>query len=140
MKIESPSEIDLYPLLKVFNEARSSAKGLTDQAVSLNDFQVMVDGEKILVAKLNDEIVGFASVWEQDNFVHHLFVAPSYQNQGIGAALLKRCQNTFGLPLTLKCVEKNRRACEFYENNGWDPIEKAIDSEGPYFLYRLKNV
>ena len=138
--IESSTEIDLYALLNVFNAARSSANGLPDHDVSLNDFKVMIEGEKILIAKVNSEIVGFASVWEQDNFVHHLFVAPSHQNQGTGAALLKTCHDTFGLPLTLKCVEENSRACEFYEKNGWEPIEKAIDVQGPYILYRLNNV
>lgn len=139
MKIESQSEIDLCSLLNVFNEARASANGLHKQGITLNDFQFIVEGEKIFVAKVNDEIVGFVSIWEQGNFVHHLFVAPTYQNQGIGTALLDICQKTFGSPLTLKCVQENRRACEFYERNGWEPIEKEIDSLGPYFLYRLKN-
>lgn len=97
----------------------------------------MLDGEVIFTASISNKIVGFIAVWEKENFVHHLYIHPNYQNRGIGLALINTCKQYFGLPLSLKCVEKNIKASKFYKDNGWQATEKGIGPEGPYILFRL---
>ncbi len=85
----------------------------------------------MLVARIAGGIAAFASVWEPENFLHHLYVLPQHQRQGVGGELLRHCTNTFGLPMSLECIEANVEACRFYENLGWQIAETA---EGRYFL------
>ena len=130
---------ELERLLSVFNESVKSADGLPDKEYSIAEFSAQTKGEEILVAKVNGEDVGFVSVWCQDNFIHHLFVAPKYQRKNIGKALLQECQKRYGLPLSLKCPEANKEACSFYERNGWAIKSRDMDDAGPYILYWLLN-
>lgn len=69
--------------------------------------------------------------------MHHLYVMPQFQNQGIGSALLQECQDRFGLPLRLKCGKSNHSASHYYENAGWIPESEAVGPDGPYINYRL---
>jgi ribosomal protein S18 acetylase RimI-like enzyme len=142
MKIEKLDniEVELDYMLNIFNEARKSAEGLSDKTYSLLEFSAQIEGEEILVAKFNGEMAGFVSVWRQDNFIHHLYVSPKFQRKKIGEALLQECQNRYSLPLSLKCVEANKKACSFYERNGWIVKSKEIDNEGSYILYRLQDI
>ena len=140
MKIETLNHNKLKSILSIFNEARKSAKGLSDKVYSLSEFTAQVEGEEILVVKINGVAIGFVSVWCQDNFIHHLYVSPKYQRKKIGKVLLQECQNRYGLPLSLKCVDSNIEACSFYERNGWIVKSKEIDNEGPYKLYGLLDV
>jgi GNAT superfamily N-acetyltransferase len=115
MIIDVPRDIDLSLLLGIFNNASLSTEGFPEEKASLAKFMNMVNGEVILVASIDDQIAGFASVWEQGNFIHHLYIDPKFQNLGIGPALLRECQTKCGLPLYLKCIEQNKGACRFLE-------------------------
>ncbi len=42
--------------------------------------------EEVLVAEVNERVVGFMAL--EGNHVDHLYIAPSYQGQGIGDKLL----------------------------------------------------
>ena len=137
MEIAIPGKIDYFVLLSIFNNARKSAKGFPDIEASLPEFMAMVDGEVIVTAKMSNKIAGFISVWEEENFIHHLYVHPDYQNKGIGPALINSCKEYFGLPLSLKCVEQNTGACDFYQKNGWHAMERGRGPEGSYILFKL---
>lgn len=138
MKIEKFTG-ELHVLLNLFNNARKSAIGLPTKDASLKELKKNIEGEQIFIAKVDGNIVGFVSVWAKSNFIHHLYVEPMYQSRKIGSALIAKCKEVFGLPLTLKCVEKNLRACSFYEKNGWTEEGKATGPEGLYILYILKD-
>jgi len=129
---------ELSVLLGIFNDARNSALGFPGKEVSLDEFKMQVEGEQIYVATMDKRIVGFVSVWEDGNFIHHLYVDPAHQNRNIGRALIDKCKEILGLPLSLKCIEKNTGACSFYEKNGWVIDARDIGPEGPYILYILK--
>lgn len=140
IRIELADSHDPEPLCRLFNQARASAEGLDNlAAITPDEFRLQIAGERLFAAWVPGEIAGFVSVWEADNFIHHLFVAPAHQGRGIGRALLMHCQEFYGLPLSLKCVEANRRACRFYEQNGWVEKQKGDSPDGPYRLYRLDN-
>ena len=138
MKIEEVKKTELTQLLVVFNEAKASTTGFTNLNTEFKDFFKSIAGEKIYVAKVNNNIAGFLSIWEQENFIHHLYVLPKFQNLGIGKALLQECEKKYGLPLKLKCVKANTKASTFYERNGWTAKTTAIGPEGLYVNYRLE--
>lgn len=129
---------ELIVLLTLFNEARKSAQGFHGRDASFEEFKKQVDGEQIYIATVDGNIVGFVSVWEKGNFIHHLYVDPKHQNRNIGSALIAKCKEIFGLPLSLKCIEENTGACAFYEKNGWVLGERDTGPDGPYILYILK--
>ena len=52
--------------------------------LSMENFEKSTEGEAIYVAFVGDEVVGFASVWEQDSFIHNLFVSKQYRRLGVG--------------------------------------------------------
>ena len=132
MEIEEYKEIEFDELLTIYNEAKSSAIGFKKTDADLESFLKEIDGEKVYVAKINETVVGFLSIWEQENFIHHLYVAPDFQSQGIGSALLVECRKKYGYPLSLKCIKANERACAFYIHNGWT---EKLTAEGPDGLY-----
>lgn len=137
MIISAAEESDFPELWKLFNEARHEGDGFPDKESDYADFLEAVDGERILVARTGSKIVGFASIWEPDTFLHHLYVSPSCQCQGVGKTLLQHCIDQFGLPMTLKCNESSTGACQFYETLGWRNTGKAEGPEGSYILYVL---
>lgn len=102
----------------------------------LEDFDKDTEGEVILVAELNGAPVGFISTWVQDDFIHNLFVAPSYQSEGIGELLLQEALKLIQRPARLKCVVQNTKACRFYEKHGWE-IESTTNDDPmePYHTY-----
>lgn len=76
----------------------------------------------IYVAREDSRILGFAAVWQLEDwlFLEHLAVDPQFRNQGIGAKLLRhfaqsRCCLEVELPETALC----RRRIGFYERNGF---------------------
>ena len=77
---------------------------------------------RIYAAKEEGEILGFAAVWQLENwlFLEHLAVNPQFRNRGIGAELLnflaeKRCCLEVELPET----DIARRRIGFYQRNGF---------------------
>ena len=100
----------------------------------LLDFDAHTEGERVLVAAVEGEVLGFASIWEPDSFLHNLFVHPSAKRMGIGQALLRSCARYFTKPPTLKCLVANSNALQFYKAQGWTILREEADADGPYFL------
>ena len=100
----------------------------------LEDFDICTAGERILVAEHSCHPIGFASVWQDDGFLHNLFVHPRYQGLGVGTMLLAGCDKYFSGTPTLKCLKANERAKRFYQSQGWRVRSEADGPEGPYFL------
>ncbi len=100
-------------------------------------FDADIEGELLLVAWLNERIVGFISIWLPDNFIHHLYVDNAYQRKGIGKQLLDKTISIIGLPATLKCMKDNPGALRFYTRNGWTAKEEGITDEGAFVLFQL---
>lgn len=98
------------------------------------DFDAHTQGEQILVAHAKGCIVGFASVWVPDSFLHNLFVHPSAMRQGVGQALLRACGKYFSKTPTLKCLTANVNARRFYESQGWRSLGEDTGPSGPYLL------
>ncbi|QCR35309.1 GNAT family N-acetyltransferase [Nissabacter sp. SGAir0207] len=100
----------------------------------LEDFDRAVLGETVLVAEHEGRPVGFASLFEAENFLHNLFVAPEAQGQGAGLALLQAAQETFTSTGALKCLVRNTDALAFYCRHGWHKVSRGTAPNGEYFL------
>jgi GNAT superfamily N-acetyltransferase len=98
------------------------------------DFDAHTEGERILVAVVDADILGFASIWEADSFLHNLFVHPSATRKGVGQALLSGCAKYFTITPTLKCLKANVNATQFYKSQGWQTLREETGPDGPYFL------
>ena len=97
-------------------------------------FEEATDGEKIYVALLDGDLVGFASIWEPDYFVHYLFVSPTVRRKKVGSALVNSLAEIYGGPLTLKCLINNENGMAFYRATGWEKIGDGISEDGAYAL------
>lgn len=135
MKIDLATEKEMSALCDLFNASRSANGSFPAEQYSVDKFLAESEGEEVLVARLDNELLGFASVWAADSFLHHLYISPSHQSKGVGKKLLQECVNRFGLPMSLKCLKENTKACQFYERLGWQAAEENSGPEGTYLLY-----
>ena len=127
---------DVPALRAIYLAARALAFDWLDTSANrLEDFDRDTKGEEVLVALRGEVIAGFISMWLPDNFVHHLFLHPSYSGQGVGKALLAEGLKRIGRPATLKCLTLNVRAMKFYAGNGWRIREEGNGPDGPYTLF-----
>lgn len=89
-------------------------------AFTQGDFLLETAGERIWVAELEDgSLAGFVSIWEPEDFIHHLYVSPSYQRQGVGRTLLETVMSFKETNWRLKCPLVNVSGLAFYDRLGW---------------------
>lgn len=137
VKVRDYQASDQSELARIYLECRQAtfhwiAKGVYQH----DDFSKDIEGEKLRVAHIGSVVVGFVSVWEPEPFIHHLYIDPSHQDNGVGELLMKDALSWMGRPARLKCVVRNLRACAFYEKHGWKIESSADDSiTGPYYNY-----
>ena len=97
--------------------------------------------EAVTVARLGTRIVGVASVYTAENFLHSLYVDPDAQGLGVGRTLIDHVRAHATGPLTLKLDVKNEKARGFYEAHGWEamtgPDDTGIEDGLPWQRYRL---
>lgn len=68
------------------------------------------------------ELVGFIAF--RDGWIDHLYVLPSSQRKGVGAALLGVSQSRSN-PLGLWTFQRNKNARQFYEKRGFVLVEET---------------
>jgi len=135
MHIRSFQNHDRAPLSELFlNTRKLSWPWLDSSKWELSDFEKYTENEMILVAEKDQEYLGFASIFLQENFLHHLFIAPNAQNQGVGTALLHAAEQLFTGTGYLKCLSENKQALSFYLGYGWEAISTGESEEGGYIL------
>jgi GNAT superfamily N-acetyltransferase len=129
---------DIIALRELFLKVRQNTFSWAEtDSFKLPDFDKETEGEYILVAISDNQLVGFISVWLADNFIHHLFIDEKHQKKGTGTKLLKAAIEKIGLPARLKCLENNAKAVEFYQKNGFAAKGKGRSAEGTYILFEL---
>lgn len=83
---------------------------------------------KYIVAKHNNEIVGFAGIWIAIDEAHitNIVTRKCYRNQGIGTTLLKNliklCNELNLNSITLEVNESNTPAIKLYEKFGFKQV------------------
>ena len=133
-KIRLATSADNAALSQLFVEVRRVTFTWKDPlSFSKDDFEEQTLGESVWIAEgAPGEILGFISIWEPDAFIHHLYVLPQYQRQGVGRALLEHTRRWLPLPHRLKCLELNSRALRFYIKEGWMEIGQGGTHDDAY--------
>ena len=121
----------------IFARALTGASWLPPGAEPDTDFKRNSSGEAVYVClSPTGRISGVLAVYAAGAFVHHLYVAPFAQRQGVGSALLAALAQELPKPWRLKCVTANHAARQFYARTGWVETEKALGSQGEYVVLR----
>ncbi len=140
IEITDFEEKDREQLKRIYLEVRqANFTWLLQESFNLSDFDKDTEGESILVARVENEIAGFASVWLNDNFLHHLYVTNHYQRKGIGMLLLNKVMEITNSDITLKCLKKNNPAIKFYLKQGCQSVSEGVSNEGAYVLFKYPN-
>lgn len=124
---------DLPRLTQIYLDSRIHLYYWLDpKTFSLSDFPKDTEGERILVAELRGDIVGFSSSWEPDNFIHSLYLDPREIGRGIGGKLLDATVDILKKPIRLKAQVKNTQAMWFYRQRGWEELSRGVTDWGEY--------
>ncbi|TSD65897.1 GNAT family N-acetyltransferase [Inquilinus sp. KBS0705] len=136
MLIRDFSENDRDRLRRIYLDSRRATfHWLDTKAYKPDDFDADTEEERIIVAVNDkDEVLGFVSIYLANNFIHHLYIIPGLERQGIGKALLGAAVTLFDLPVKLKCLKRNENALGFYKANGWRIQAEGTDTNGEYYL------
>lgn len=126
---------DNYKLSEIYNDVRKQTFYWLDDSHFKTSFEEDTKDETIFVATVNEKVVGFISIWEEDGFVHHLYIEDQYQSRGIGKLLLDHILEISAFNLTLKCLKKNKKAIKFYYNYGFKELSQDISEDGEYILF-----
>jgi GNAT superfamily N-acetyltransferase len=133
--IRKAKEEEYDTLREIFFETRKETfHWMNSTVIHLHDFDEETEGELIIAAYVNKEMAGFISIWEEDKFIHHLFVSSDFRGYGVGKALLNEAVNVIGTPLTLKCVKENIHATNFYLSQNWRIEKEEMNAEWPYYV------
>jgi len=82
----------------------------------------------VMVAEQDDTPVGYIGFGEDARhgpMVLHLYLAPAWCGQGIGARLLEAASAALGPRLSLHCIARNAAALRFYERQGFRVIARS---------------
>lgn len=138
VKTRTKRDSDTDALEQIFGMNRSSEAHWFGPERPADHLASMSDGEVIIVAESESEILGFISVWEPERFIHHLYVHRGHHGKGIGKALVAEVGRRYPGELSLKCVKANQRALDFYLNAGWQEVSTGDGPEGEYVLLKHK--
>ncbi|UUW08868.1 GNAT family N-acetyltransferase [Flavobacterium plurextorum] len=139
MEIIEVRNKDYEALRNLFLEERKlTFTWLNTSDFQLDDFEKHTQGELILAALHEDIPIGFISIWTPTNFIHQLYIHHKHQNKGIASKLLKAVISKTKIPLTLKCLENNLKAVDFYKRKGFIEKRKGQSENGTYILFELK--
>ncbi len=122
-----------------FTVRKNTFHWIKPETLKLSDFDESTKDELILIALIENEIVGFISIWVPEKFIHNLFVLEGFQGRGVGTALVNEAIERVGLPLALKCVKSNTKAFNYYVSHNWKVEKEDMCSEGLYYLMKYYN-
>ncbi len=109
-----------------------------DDPQSEADFRRKTKGEDFWVADNDGRIVGLATLWTPERFVHYLVVDPKWRRKGIGRDLLLMAADVLGGAFELKCAPDHAEARRFYDRFGMTAAEERLDETPPYVRYRYE--
>ena len=93
-------------------------------------FLAEAEVEEVYVAKRDGRIVGLASFYRPNNFLHSLYVDRDARGAGVGSALFAHVAAIADKPLSLKVQKLNRDAIAFYRARGLEIVEDG-EMEAP---------
>ena len=94
-------------------------------AHAVADFHKAALEEEVFLARDGRRLLGVASLYRPDSFLHSLYVTA--RGRGVGKALLEHVAATADGPLSLKCEIPNTRARDFYLREGFKVVGEGCD-------------
>lgn len=111
---------DVPAIAALFARARAQAMPwlpvLHTPAEDLAFFRRALDEQQVWVAEQHGRVVGFVATG--NGWLHHLYVDPPSQGQGVGDLLLQQARRQHPEGLRFHVFQANRRARQFYERRG----------------------
>jgi GNAT superfamily N-acetyltransferase len=125
--LRSGTRADASAIAELFVAVRRTMTFLPPDEEGARNFftRIAPDLYEFQLAEVDGSVVGMAAIKEGDDFLHHLYVHPDYQGQGIGAALLAWAVGRRPEGIQLWCFQPNAGARRFYERHGFVPIEET---------------
>ncbi len=99
-------------------------------------FDIDTRGEEIWVAEADGSVIGFASLWRPDPFIHYLLIRRDWRGRGAGLLLLNELLARVDRPVDLKCRIDNDSARRFYLRNDWYEAGRGHQDGVCYIRYR----
>lgn len=135
--VEAVQPQDLPVLRELFLATRKATfTWMSSSLFQPEDFDRETEGETILVARKEKQLIGFISIWMPDNFIHHLYISPVYQKTGAGTALLRSALRILDGKASLKCMVQNLNAIQFYQAKGFVASGRGITEDGEYIIFK----
>lgn len=127
---------DAAACVSIFERAWHAGHAYAPRRIDASVFEAETKDETLVVAEHAGTIVGFASVYRPQSFIHHLYVDPDFARQGIGSALLERSVVLSGGRASLKCQTRNAAALAFYRRLGWIEVAAGVGEFGAWVAMR----
>lgn len=128
--IEKAKSEESSEILDIFVKARKEMTYLPQihtHDETRNFIEDLVKSGNVFVAKENRKITGFMEV--ENEWLHHLYIAPSYQSKGYGKLMLDKAKELSPNALKLWVFEDNKNAIKFYEREGFKLQKKRSQKE-----------
>lgn len=137
IQVDGVREEDLPALRELFQITRiTTFTWLPATSFQPDDFDKETEGEMILVARRQDRIIGFISIWMPDQFIHHLYVDPAYHGMSAGSVLLNSALAILNDRASLKCMVQNSHAIGFYRAYGFVESGRGKADDGEYIVFQ----
>ncbi|HEY5640659.1 MAG TPA: GNAT family N-acetyltransferase [Dehalococcoidia bacterium] len=119
-------ERDTADVVRVFRRARSEFLPFLPELHTLQETLQWFRRRELLrsviwVAEVNGQVAGFSA--RENDWLHHLYVVPEHQGQGVGSQLLAKAKEESPKALRLYTFQANRKARSFYESRGFTNVE-----------------
>ena len=140
LTVRQLEQSDAAAVQRLYERAVGRAVWLTAEVKADANFARASQGEAVFVCHCPEgRLVGLLSVWVPESFIHHVYVDPEFERQGVGTALLSSLETWLPLPWHLKCVIANTSARAFYATHGWIEVGSGNGDQGPFVLLERRS-
>ncbi len=94
----------------------------------------VANGWSLYVADEDGTIAAMLAFRRCDGCLDQLFIAPEYQNKGLGKRLLAFARENLPGEIWLRCVRENERAWRWYEREGFVFEKEELDPRSGYMM------
>ena len=126
----------LFEIRCSVRENHQSREELAELGITPATVTEMIEGGDFscLIAKIENQPVGFAMAEYKAGYLFALFVRPEAENRGVGSALLRETENLLSQigvkkAFLLTGADESLRAVGFYKKWGWQIAEKLTDGQ-----------
>ena len=126
--IRKMKDSELEKVSQIWLDSNLEAHNFIDKNFWLDNYSMVKEQFKTaeIYVDAESEIKGFVGL--QDDYIAGIFVEKSHRNQGIGKKLINFLKKNHQ-ELSLDVYDKNIRAKQFYEKNGFEVSTQSIERE-----------